>query len=257
MYPARLRPTCVPHHRYSRRQNNACHRGQAGSGRALGDIDPDGPVGVLTSEESSQTQLLTRRNNWRRPASVESFSARESICGTTRSTLFTLLENWGLCRGGRGRLAESSSEFIYSDALLLNDEATVGGEWINDGRGPEMLSVVDWLAELRWAGRPWGSMGPLWNLDKKCQASEPSEWELSGGMDSNCFHSVGSRSGFGSSCSFCKRMVGGCVGFIGATMIGGDVGGVEAGDGRDETEEPEDMEAESGLQESFRRQLRI
>lgn len=50
------------------------------------------------------------------------------------------------------------------------------------------------------------------------------------------------------------QITGGFVGIIGATMNGGEVGGVDGGDGK-EAEEPDETEAESGLQESFRRQL--
>lgn len=133
----------------------------------------------------------------------------------------------------------------------------MGGVWINDGRGPEMLIVVEWLIELRLPmGRPCGSMDSSWNWDRKCQASEdPREcWAMSGCLANTGFHSVGSTS-VESSCSAWTRIVGGFVGVMGATMIGGEVGGVEEGDAKEDTEEPEDIEAERGLQESFRRQL--
>lgn len=133
----------------------------------------------------------------------------------------------------------------------------MGGVWINDGRGPEMLIVVEWLIELQLPmGRPCGSMDSSWNWDRKCQASEdPREcWAVSGCLAKTGFHSVGSTS-VESSCSAWTRIVGGFVGVIGATMIGGEVGGVDEGDVREDTEEPEDIEAERGLQESLRRQL--
>lgn len=153
-------------------------------------------------------------------------------------------------------MAESCSEFKYSDALLLKDEAIVGGVWINDGMGPEML-IVEWLVELRLrTERPCGGMGSSsWNWDKKCQASaEPREWAASGCLANTGFHSVGSTS-VESSPSPCILIDGGLVGVMGATIIGGEAGGVEAGDAKEDTEEPEDMEAERGLQESLRRQL--
>lgn len=69
------------------------------------------------------------------------------------------------------------------------------------------------------------------------------------------FHSVASKSGFESRFSFCTQITGGLVGVIGATIIGGEAGGVHGGEGKEAIEEPDDTEADSGLQESFRRHL--
>lgn len=86
----------------------------------------------------------------------------------------------------------------------------------------------------------------LWRVVRYWKASE-SEVVLGGGRR------TGSRSGLGSFRS-CIRGLGALVGVIGATIVGGDVGGVDSGVVGGDSEE-RDEEADSGLHESFRRQL--